>query len=173
MALTPCKSCKHKVDTSAKVCPNCGVANPGVTAGQYLIGLLVVVGLIFVGVKTCSGGGDDKPQAAAAQAVDDASCKQDLQCWGDKFSISASVYCKEPVTKLGKYSSRWTDSTFETKFSRFRWLNKDAGTLTYIGDKIEFQNGFGAFQKYIYECDFNPEGNLVLSVRAEPGQLPQ
>ncbi len=172
MALTPCKSCKHKVDTSAKVCPSCGVANPGVTAGQYVIGFLFLVGLIFIGVKMCSGGSDDKPQAAA-QAVDDATCKQDLQCWGDKFSISASIYCKDPVAKLGKYSSRWTDGTLETKFSRFRWLNKDAGTLTYIGDKIEFQNGFGAFQKHIYECDFNPENKLVLSVRAEPGQLPQ
>jgi len=148
------------------------VANPGVTAGQYVIGFLFLVGLIFIGVKMCSGGSDDKPQAAA-QAVDDATCKQDLQCWGDKFSISASIYCKDPVAKLGKYSSRWTDGTLETKFSRFRWLNKDAGTLTYIGDKIEFQNGFGAFQKHIYECDFNPENKLVLSVRAEPGQLPQ
>jgi hypothetical protein len=172
MALTPCKSCKHKVDTSAKICPNCGVANPGVTTGQYVIGFIFLAGIIFFGIKMCSGGSDDKPKAEAAKAVDDVSCKRDLQCWGDKFSVSAAVYCKDSVAKLGKYSSRWTDSTFESKFSRFRWLNKDAGTITYIGDKIEFQNGFGAFQKHIYECDFNPEQKLVLSVRARPGQLP-
>lgn len=85
--------------------------------------------------------------------------------------MAASVYCKASVERLAKYTSRWTDGTFETKFSRFRWLNKEQGTLTYIGDKIEFQNGFGAFQKHIYECDFNPANNQILDVRARPGQL--
>ncbi|MFS0825517.1 hypothetical protein [Pseudomonas phoenicis] len=172
MALTPCKSCKHKVDSSANVCPNCGVANPGVTAGHYLIGFIFLAGIIFFGVKMCSGGSDEEPKDAVAPVLDDAACKKNLKCWGEKFSISAAVYCKDPIAKLGKYSSRWTDGTFESKLSRLKWLDKDAGTITYIGDKIEFQNGFGAFQKHIYECDFDPEQNQVLSARARPGQLP-
>ncbi|BAU74370.1 hypothetical protein KF707C_26820 [Metapseudomonas furukawaii] len=73
--------------------------------------------------------------------------------------------------KLANYSARWTDGVLDTKFSHFRWLNQAQGTLTFIGDKIEFQNGFGAYQKHIYECDFNPAGDQVLSVRARPGQL--
>lgn len=170
MALKPCKSCKHKVDTSAKTCPNCGVANPGVTAGQQVGGLIVLAIIIAVAVSMCSGSSKDKPEDKVAK-VDDASCRKDLQCMGDKYTIAAGVYCKDPVAKLGKYTARWTDGTFDMKFSRFRWLNKEQGTLTFIGDKIEFQNGFGAFQKHIYECDFNPVNNQVLAVRAEPGQL--
>jgi len=95
----------------------------------------------------------------------------DLQCWGDKNSVGASVYCATPVEKLAKYSAKWTDGTFELKFSRFRWLDKDKGTLTFIGDKIQFQNGFGAYQNHIAECDFDPNGNKVLDVRARPGRL--
>lgn len=171
MALKPCKSCKHQVDTSAKTCPNCGVANPGVTAGQQFMGLVILAVIIGVGFTMCSGGKGDKPKEGKQVQMDDATCRKDLQCWGDKHSISAGVYCKDPVERLAKYTARWTDGTFETKFSHFRWLDQERGTLTFIGDKIEFQNGFGAYQKHIYECDFDPATNAVLDVRARPGQL--
>lgn len=174
MALKPCKSCKHTVDASAKTCPNCGVANPGVTTGSVIGGLLILAIIIGVGVSMCSGGKSDKPEDAQAEKqaqIDDAACRKDLQCAGDKFTVAVGVYCKASVERLAKYTSRWTDGTFEPKFSHFRWLNQEQGTITYIGDKIEFQNGFGAFQKHIYECDFNPVNNQILDVRARPGQL--
>lgn len=170
MALTSCKSCKQQVDTSAKTCPHCGVASPGVTTGQQLMGLVILVVIIAVVMSMCSGG-SDKTTTAETPKVDDATCRKTLQCWGDKHSISGGVYCKDPVEKLAKFSARWTDGTFETKFSHFRWLNQSKGTLTLIGDKIEFQNGFGAYQGHIYECDFDPATDQVLAVRASPGRL--
>lgn len=170
MALKPCKSCKHQIDTSAKTCPNCGVSNPGVTTGQTLVGLVVLAIIIGVGFSMCSSGEGDS-SAPAAPKVDDATCRADIQCWGDKHTVAVGLYCKEPVERLAKYSARWTDGMLEPKFSRFRWLNESQGTITYIGDKIEFQNGFGAFQKHVYECDFNPVTKQVLDVRASPGQL--
>ncbi|WP_121211630.1 zinc ribbon domain-containing protein [Pseudomonas aeruginosa] len=171
MALKPCKSCKHQVDTSAKVCPSCGVSNPGVTAGQQMVGVLILAVIIGVAFTMCSGGKNDEAETGGQTKVDDATCKKDLQCRGDKFNVSAGVYCKEPVARLAKYTARWTDGMLEPKFSHFRWLDKSQGTITYIGDKIEFQNGFGAFQKHIYECDFDPARTQVLDVRAHPGQL--
>lgn len=171
MALKPCKSCKHQVDTSAKTCPNCGVANPGVTAGQQFLGLVILAVIIGVGFTMCSSGKGDKAQADKPAQIDDATCRKDLNCWAEKKFVTASVHCKAPVEKLAKYSARWTDGTFDTKFSHYRWLNREQGTVTYIGDKVEFQNGFGAFQKYIYECDFNPATDVVMEVRAQPGQL--
>ncbi|MBD9483884.1 zinc ribbon domain-containing protein [Pseudomonas sp. PDM14] len=170
MALTACKSCKHQVDTSAKTCPNCGVANPGVTFGQQFAGVAILLVIIAVVVSMCSGD-DDEKKTAAPPKIDDATCMKSLSCWGDRHLVSASVYCKDHVEKLGKFSARWTDGTFETKFSHFRWANEAQGIVTFIGDKIEFQNGFGAFQKHIYECDFNPTTNAILDVRARPGQL--
>lgn len=170
MALKPCKSCKHQVDTSAKSCPSCGVKNPGVTLGQQIGGLAVLAVIIAVTVTMCSGSDEKEPSNKAAK-VDDATCRKDLQCWSDKASIAAGVYCQEHVTKLAKFTSRWTDGTFESKFSHMRWLDQTQGTVTFLGDKIEFQNGFGAFQKHIYECDYDPSTKQVLAVRARPGQL--
>jgi hypothetical protein len=170
MALKACKSCKHQVDTSAKTCPNCGVANPGVTAGQQVMGAVFLLIIIAVTFSMCSSKDDKAPEAEETK-VDPAVCRADLQCWAEKKVVSASVYCKEPIERLAQYSSRWTDGTFDMKFSHYRWLNEKQGTVTYIGDKIEFQNGFGAFQKHIYECDLNPANDQVLAVRAHPGQL--
>ncbi len=55
--------------------------------------------------------------------------------------------------------------------SRFRWLDQGAGALTYIGDKIQFQNGFGAWQNHIYECDYDAGTGKPIEVRAQPGRL--
>nr|VFK35242.1 MAG: protein of unknown function (DUF4875) [Candidatus Kentron sp. MB]VFK77195.1 MAG: protein of unknown function (DUF4875) [Candidatus Kentron sp. MB] len=73
-------------------------------------------------------------------------CQMDLRCWGDKHNITASVYCDDYVEKLAKYSHEWTDGMLEPKFSHFRWKDKSKDYITYIGDKIKFQNGFGAWQ---------------------------
>ncbi len=60
MALTPCKSCKHQVDAKAKVCPSCGVSNPGVTAFQQFMGLVLLLVIIVVVFKACSSDSNDK-----------------------------------------------------------------------------------------------------------------
>ena len=75
------------------------------------------------------------------------------------------------VERLAKYSFEWTDGVLGSKFTHFRWLNKEKGTVTFIGDKIKFQNGFGAWGNYIYECDFDPKSNVVIDVRAREGRL--
>ena len=68
-------------------------------------------------------------------------------------------------------ASAVVDGIFEPKFGRFRWLNQAEGTLTKVGDRVEFQNGFGAYSRVIYECDFDPRTNDVLAVRAHEGRL--
>lgn len=98
-------------------------------------------------------------------------CKQNIQCWGDKHLLSATISCQPWVEKLAKYDHQWTDGWTETKFSRFKWYDPAAKTVTYIGDKIKFQNGFGAWQHMIYECDYDTLGQKVLNVRATPGRL--
>lgn len=65
MALKPCKSCKHTVDATAKVCPSCGAKNPGATVGQQVFGLLILLAIIAGVVTMCSGGDKDKPTGKA------------------------------------------------------------------------------------------------------------
>ena len=85
--------------------------------------------------------------------------------------MTAGFRCEEPVERLAKWSHKWIDGVLEPKFGSFRWKDKDRGTLTYLGDRIQFQNGFGAWQDYVYECDYDPTAEVVLDVRAHPGHL--
>lgn len=111
------------------------------------------------------------PIEKTAISPDDPKCKTDLACWSERSFSEASSRCRTPVEKLSQYSFRWTDRFLEQKFSRYRWLEKPKGTVTYIGDRIEFQTETGAYQPQIYSCDFDPSKSAVLTVRAFPGRL--
>lgn len=70
MALSPCKSCKHTVDTTAKICPQCGTKNPGLTTGQKVFRLATLLLIIVVVVSMCSiASNDSPPEKAAKQAA--------------------------------------------------------------------------------------------------------
>lgn len=111
-------------------------------------------------------------EEAEAEAAELEACRQDLRCWGEKYSIDAAVRCRRPVERLAQYDMRWTDGWTETKFPRLRWENQDEGIITYIGDKAQFQNGFGAWQNVIYFCTYDPTTDSALSVEIEAGRLP-
>ncbi len=113
----------------------------------------------------------DKAARAAAEAEAAAACRADVACWAAKFELEAAFACDDAVERLAKFSSRWTDGMLEPKFSRVRWGNRAAGTVVFLGDRIEFQNGFGAFQPHVYACEYDPEGRRVVNVSARPGRL--
>ena len=105
------------------------------------------------------------------KAKEDA-CKKDLQCWAEHNFAYAEVECPKQIERLAKYDFEWTDKGwFNHKFDRFRWHNKTDGSVTYAGDKIKLQNGFGAWQIYNYECDYDTTHKVVLDVRVHPGRL--
>ncbi|MEQ1663206.1 MAG: zinc ribbon domain-containing protein [Thiobacillus sp.] len=160
MSLIKCHECGNEVSTEAKTCPKCGAK---VKKPTSLAAKLVVV-LIGIGVVSAIVSGGDPGNASSRP--EPANCKaDDLQCLGDKGIIAAGVYCKDSIERLAKHSVKWTDGTFETKFSRFRWRNKAKGEITYIGDKAEFQNGFGAFTPVVYECVMAADSKTILDAR--------
>ncbi|TAL53801.1 zinc ribbon domain-containing protein [Pandoraea sp.] len=178
MAIIKCKECKQDVSSKAKSCPHCGVKSPGVTKKDMLLGALVLAGAAYA-IASCVDGGEAKKDGGAARAAmtaeektkADAQCKAELSCWGEKHIIAASVYCKEPIERLAKYDVKWTDGLMETAMSRYRFADREAATLTYVGDKAQFQNGFGAWQNVVYECDIDPASNRILGVRVSEGRL--
>lgn len=108
---------------------------------------------------------------AAQKAEQDAACRNDVSCIGEKKLVTAGVYCRDPIERLAKYTSEWTDGFLEPKFSHYKMKEKDSGVVTFIGDKIKFQNGFGAWQNMIYECDLDTKTDNVLDVRASAGRI--
>lgn len=185
MALIDCHECKKTVSDQATSCPHCGAPVAKSAASKNLnksekkaeskAGTVVLVLFIIFCVGKCSS--FDRPKPAAAQAEQAApkekTCvKDDLQCIGDRGIVAAGVYCAPQVEKLAKHSVKWTDGMLEMKFSRFRWRNKQAGQVTYVGGKAEFQNGFGAWTPVIYECDLDADEKTILEVRVREGRLP-
>jgi len=169
MALIKCKECGKEISDKAEGCPHCGAPQTKKPT-QYGCGTFILI-LFILFVLAGLFSSKDPSTNQSPPKVSDADCKKTLQCWGDRHSISAGVRCQRYVEKLAKFSHKWTDGVLEPKFSHFRWKNQSTGVVTFIGDKVQFQNGFGAWQNHIYECDFDPSAEQVLDVRARPGQL--
>ena len=170
MAIKKCKECKKEVSSKAKTCPHCGIDNPGMEVSPLASGCLVL-GIIAIFLGYMIGSGDDNKPSQTITAEKEDQCRKDLQCWGDKHLLGAGVYCDSDIERLALNDHKWTDGMFEPKFSKFRWADIDQGIITYIGDKIKFQNGFGAWKNYIYECDYDPIKKVSLEVRAVVGRL--
>lgn len=167
MALIKCKECGNEISTKAEACPKCG-AKVAQNAGCGTVFGAIFLGVILIVVLSSMFG-----SSSETGAEETANCKpDDLQCLGDKGVIAAGVYCKNNIEKMALHSVKWTDGTFDMKFSHFRWKDKTNGVITYIGDKVEFQNGFGAFTPMTYECDLGPDNKMVLDVRLTEGRLP-
>lgn len=182
MAMTNCKECKAQVSRKAKKCPHCGVDNPGVTAKDYLVGGVALV--IIAAALVTFFSGDEQPEDSVAQAPEMTEaeqaaaekaemdeCRQDLQCWGEEHWSAATVRCEREIERQAQYEVKWTDSYPDTKLSRRGWLDEEDGTLSYYGDRVQFSNGYGAFQNYVYRCDYDPETQSVLNLELEPGRI--
>ncbi len=112
---------------------------------------------------------EEKLKEAQEKETADASCKSDFNCWTNRFNRRAVKECTPSIEKTAKNSFEWTDSFTEPKFPRA--LIRDNGTITYAGDEIKMQNGFGAWIIMTYECDFDTASETALAVRVFPGQL--
>lgn len=109
---------------------------------------------------------EEREENIAAEA-----CRSSASCWGEQHLVEATLRCRAEIPRLAAYTSRWTDGLLEFKFPLVRWHSRDDGILIYSGDKIEFQNGFGAWQNMVYECVFDTNTGYAIDVRAEPGRI--
>ncbi|WP_031436374.1 zinc ribbon domain-containing protein [Methylobacter tundripaludum] len=130
--LVECKSCKHKVDPSAKTCPSCGVSKPGIKGWQGCLGIIV-----FAVLFAAFMGADKKPLTVEEQQQE-AQAKQDQKEVTCKSSTMAQVMAKEFVKKSLK-----SPSTADFPFL--------ADSVAYLGDcthvvksHVDAQNSFGA-----------------------------
>ena len=102
-------------------------------------------------------------------------CQKDSKCWAEYHIEDAEKYCVREISKLSKYSVEWYNNILVNAFDRYRWRDQSNGLVTYLGDKVKFQNVFGAMENYVYECDMvlnkNHPGVTVQQVRARPGRL--
>ena len=101
------------------------------------------------------------PTEAEAEAGKDLACRQDLQCWGEKHIADVEITCASLIERMAKYDHEWTDGWLERKIDRWQWKDRDAGSVSYRGDKVKFQNGFGAWQPMSYWCHYDHAASTV------------
>ncbi|MBY5442723.1 hypothetical protein HFO93_04370 [Rhizobium leguminosarum] len=105
-----------------------------------------------------------------AERSSEAACKTDFNCWTNKFQRAATKACAPQVERAAKNNFEWTDSFTSPKFPR-ALINDSGASITYVGDAIKMQNGFGAWTIMTYECDFDTIAGAVVAVRVNPGPL--
>ena len=143
---------------------------PGIIIASIVLGIGFVVVVVVASPDTESGG-----QVPAAPAVPtpslskDEACLRDADCIGDKSSwrIEAEISCSPHIENQAAYSHEWTDGWADPKFSRFA-TQFDGKAIRYSGDKLKFQNGFGAWQRMSYSCLYDPINERVLDVNVVP-----
>jgi hypothetical protein len=96
----------------------------------------------------------------------------DLPCRGAAGIAAAASACPAYIEQRSEFSVRWTDGEGKPKFSRFAWTSEAGGGITYVGDRVEFQNAFGAYKPMRYVCDVAKDGRTVLGARVYDGRLP-
>lgn len=134
MALKPCKSCKHTVDATAKVCPNCGVKTPGVTLGHQVLGVVIVLALLAGAISLFSGGSDTKPvEKATHQAAPIAAVPQSYSITEDDFREGRPRKVEVMLPK------RLNDADLAEVAKAIRADSKSKADKTFIGFRVEGQ----------------------------------
>lgn len=178
MALNECKKCHQPAPKWAMNCPHCSAKQQPVRAKDIVIGLLVIAGAITLyslGATESSTATSteitENAVATTATQPTDSQCMKDINCWFEHTMPAASYPCQEAIEKQAKYEVKWDDSFMSLAFTQAAWSNQEEGVIVLMGDKVKFQNGYGAFQNMRYTCTWSPATETVLDVAVEPGRI--
>lgn len=97
----------------------------------------------------------------------------DLQCWGEQNNVQAMDLCQGAVERQAQYDVKWTDGFLTPMFNGFKWFDQKSHAVSFVGDHVKFQNGYGAWSNMIYSCAVSGDGKRVLDVYVTPGRLPE
>ncbi|MEB0106634.1 zinc ribbon domain-containing protein [Pseudomonas sp. MH9.3] len=148
MALKSCKSCKHEVDSTAKVCPGCGVKNPGVTVGQQVFGFVILLVIIVVTVSMCSGGSkEEHVQKVAQKASSDAAVPSAYSITKDDFREGRPRKVEVTLPK------RLSDTELAEVSKAIRADTKFNAEKTFIGFRVTGQTD----KAYWASASFDPD----------------
>lgn len=149
-----CNELVGKYDTSCQYCGK-SLISKGVWVFSFLVGFVFFLWLF-----------QDEPYIAA----DDPNCRKDFNCWARENIVSASIYCPIEVEMRSNFDFEWTDAMLESKFGSYQ-QTQDPDVIVYFGDKVRFQNSFGAWQNMSYACEFNTVSKQIVSLDVQPGRL--
>lgn len=162
----PALSNEGKNDDKAQDDSNDSKTSPGKVAGGCAVLLMLVVAAIGL-IWACNA---VTGESEAERAAKDMACLRDIDCLANKTSWQSAggLACESLVEDQALYSARWTDGLAESKFSKVALQAPTYKSFRLLGDKVEFQNGFGAWQRMRYTCEYDPINELALTVQVIP-----
>lgn len=86
----------------------------------------------------------------------------------DNYSSSATAACAMQVVKYAKGNYEWVTGFGERKFPLVYAETKGPGIFVIGGDKVRFQNAFGAWQVMSYQCAYDALNDRVVGVNIGP-----
>lgn len=108
---------------------------------------------------------------AAEEAQKEAACYADIDCIVPEIRVDAFAKCRAPIESLAFLDYEWTSGFTRPAFPAWRWGNKEAGIVTFMGDEIKFQAPNGTWMRHRYFCDFDIRTKEPVEVRSEPGRF--
>ena len=112
--------------------------------------LIVTVGLLVI--------------VGCGESVEPEECIQDEECAKKQFQFDAEYICAKAVEGRANYAHRWTNGFAEGKFYSF-FPRTAAKEIIISGNKVQFQNAFGAWQNMSYTCTYDPIKERVKSLQ--------
>jgi|GEM_PF-1832733 len=99
-------------------------------------------------------------------------CQLDDYCSAkEAFTAEAQVNCQRGIERMAKYRFEWTDRWTQPKFNRFKWADSTKTRVQAVGNYINLENGFGAWQPHIYLCEVRISDDNIVDIKMEPGRL--
>jgi len=90
-------------------------------------------------------------QALLKLGGDSLECSKNLICWGKRNEKAATRVCKPAISLYAKNNYKWLGEPF----SKYGKKEGEPAIVVYLGNNVEFVNGFGAWFRYMYSCEYN------------------
>lgn len=83
----------------------------------------------------------------------------------------AESVCPKLVERMAKYGFQWVEGLTVFKIEPRHEKTEKSHLVKFFGDKVKFQNGFGAWSNMVYVCTFDLSQRKIVDVNVFKGRL--
>lgn len=169
MSTKQCPSCGGAVSPQASVCPHCG--HPLKRAkGQIGCFGVVVVCIIGYAIYRVLAGAADVAATATTASASTTCAASDAQCVFADLSVRGAPACRRAIEQQAQYDVKWSDGILHPMFDTGAWGGSEHASMILSGDRVQMQNGFGAWKPMQYYCKVNVTSGVVEQVEIVAGR---
>jgi len=101
--------------------------------------------------------------------AEDQKCILDVSCWAKRYILDASRVCSDAIERQARFDHRWQASRPDRFTTAI--VHDNGAEISYLGDELQLQNGFGAWLPASYSCRYDIESKVAVDVQMYEGHL--